>query len=117
MAKESIVYYIKLGAGIAGFAHPVKYAFRAQSENYKGLEKELGVVKAKENEAGLVFGANSPKPATVRINFEGGGSCLRFCDPGKLEAVTVGGKLNKKKVQIPGVFNDKKISTVTAVRG
>ena len=106
---KSITYYVKLGA--------VKYAFVTQDENYKGLEKELGVIKAKENERDLVFGANRPKPATVRINFEGGGSCSRFCDPTKLENVVVKGTLNRKKVQFPGLFKDRKISTVTAARG
>jgi hypothetical protein len=114
---KSIVYYIKLGSGLGGAVAPIKYAFRTQDENYKGLEKELGVIKAKESEKGLVFGANYPKPATVRINFEGGGSTTRFCDPSKLENVTYGGALNKKKVSIPGIFNNRKISSVTTVRG
>lgn len=111
------VYYIKLGSGIGGAVAPVKYAFRAPEDAYKGLESALGVIKAKENEGGLVFGANSPKPARVRINFEGGGSTERFCDPAKLEGVTIGGKLNKKKVEIAGRWRDKKISTVTSIQG
>lgn len=114
---QAVTYYIRLGSGLGGAIAPIKYAFYTSKENYKGLEKALGVVKAKENEKGLVFGANNPKPARVRINFEGGGSCIRFCDPGKLESVTYGGALNKKKVSIPGLFNNKKISRVTIVSG
>lgn len=110
-------YYIKLGAGIGGAVAPFKYAFRAPKDAYKGLLGELGVVEAKANESGLVFGANSPKPARVRINFEGGGSTTRFCDPGKLEGVTIGGKLGKKTVNISDRFRNKKISTVTAIQG
>lgn len=105
----SQVYYIKLKS--------VKYAFRAPKDAYKGLESGLGVIKAKETEDGLVFGANSPKPARVRINFEGGGATTRFCDPAKLESVTVDGKLNRKKVEIAGRWRDKKISTVTSIQG
>ena len=111
------VYYIKIGSGIGGAIVPFKYAFRAPEDAYKGLEAALGVFKAKENEGGLVYGANSPKPARVRINFEGGGSTTRFCDPGKLEGVTIGGKLNKKTVNISQRFRNKKISSVTAVQG
>jgi len=111
----STVYYIKLGQGL-GF-NDLKYAFRTPKDAYKGINRELGVIKAKEGEKGLVFGANKPKPATVRINFEGGGSTTRFCDPTKLEGVTIGGKLDKKKVEIAGRWRDKKVSSVTAVRG
>lgn len=113
----STVYYIRIGAGLGGAIAPFKYAFRAPEDAYKGLEKDLGVIKAKESEGGLVYGANSPKPARVRVNFEGGGSTTRFCDPGKLEAVTIGGKLNRKTVNISKRFRNKKISSVTAIQG
>lgn len=114
---ESTTYYIPLGSGLGGAVSPIKYAFYAPKDAYKGLETHLGVKKAKENESGLVFGANQPKPARVRINFEGGGSTTRFCDPGKVEGVTIGGKLNKKKVEIAGRWRDKKISRITSVQG
>lgn len=114
---DSTTYYIKLGAGVGGAVVPFKYAFRAPENAYKGLESQLGVVRAKEAEGGLVYGANSPKPARIRINFEGGGSTTRFCDPGKLEGVTIGGKLNRKTVNISDRFRNKKISSVTAVQG
>lgn len=114
---EYQVYFIKLGSGLGGALAPVKYAFRAPKDAYKGLEKDLGVEKAKEKESGLVFGANSPKPARVRVNFEGGGSTERFCDPSKLEGVTIGGRLNKKKVDIAGRWRNKKISSVTSIQG
>lgn len=113
---QSITYYINLGAGIANIG-AIKYAFYTQDENYKGIERQLGVIKARQNARGLIFGANAPKPARVRINFEGGGSTTRFCDPGKMESVTVGGVLNRRSVDFPGIFNRRKISTVTAVRG
>jgi hypothetical protein len=113
----STTYYIKIGSGIGGAIAPFKYAFRAPDDAYKGLETALGVVKAKEAEGGLVYGANSPKPARVRINFEGGGSTTRFCDPSKLEGATIGGKLNRKTVNISQRFRNKKISSVTCIQG
>lgn len=113
----STVYYIELGAGLGGAMAPIKYAFYAPKDSYKGLAREMGVKEAKENERGLVFGANQPKPSRVRINFEGGGSTTRFCDPGKVEAVVVGGRLNKKKVDIAGRWRNKKISRITSVQG
>lgn len=112
----STVYYIRLGAGLANIG-AVKYAFRAPENAYKGIEKELGVIKAKEKEPGLVFGANSPRPAKVRINYEGGGATTRFCDPAKLESVTIGGSLNRKTVNIADRFRNKKISSVTTITG
>lgn len=114
---EYDTYFIKLGSGLGGAVAPIKYAFYAPKDAYKGLAKDLGVEKAKQTERGLVFGANQPKPARVRINFEGGGSTTRFCDPSKVEGVTVGGKLNKKKVEIAGRWRDKKISRITTVQG
>lgn len=114
---EYDTYFIKLGSGLGGAVAPIKYAFYAPKDAYKGLTKDLGVEKAKQDESGLVFGANQPKPARVRINFEGGGSTTRFCDPAKVEGVTVGGKLNKKKVEIAGRWRDKKISRVTTIQG
>lgn len=113
----STTYYIELGAGLGGAMAPIKYAFYAPKDAYKGLASAMGVKVAKQDERGLVFGANQPKPARVRINFEGGGSTTRFCDPGKVEAVTVGGRLNKKKVEIAGRWRNKKISRITTVQG
>jgi hypothetical protein len=114
---ESTTYYIPLGSGLGGAVAPIKYAFYAPKDAYKGLLTQLGVKEAKQNESGLVFGANQPKPARVRINFEGGGSTTRFCDPAKVEGVTVGGRLNKKTVEIAGRWRNKKISRVTCVQG
>ncbi len=112
------VLFINLGAGLSGATSPVKYAWRyANDAPGKAIRDALGYKVAKENEKGLVFGANSPKPSRVRINFEGGGSTTAFCDPGKLENVTVGGALNKKKWDVKGKFFDRKISTVTSIQG
>lgn len=112
------VLYINLGSGLKGTVSPVKYAWRINNDPPSAaILKALGWVKAKEAEKGLVFGANSPKPARVRINFEGGGSTEAFCDPAKLEGVTYGGALNKKKWDVKGKFFDRKISSVTAIQG
>jgi len=114
---EYDVYYIPLGSGLGGAIAPIKYAFYAPKDSYKGLANAMNVKKAAQNERGLVFGANQPKPARVRINFEGGGSTVRFCDPSKVESVTVGGVLNKNTVEIAGRWRNKKISRITTVQG
>ena len=111
MAKSTILY-VKLGKSI-------KYGWRVTGDTLSGktIRDALGIIKAKENEQDIVMGANSPKPARVRINFEGGGSTLSFCDPAKLENVTIKGALNKKTYDIEGKFKNKKVSSVTIVQG
>lgn len=112
------VLFIKLGSGLGGAISPMKYAWRTKNKApSKGILSALGWFEAKESETGLVFGANNPKPARVRINFEGGGSTTAFCDPSKVEGVTIGGKLNKKKWNVEGRFLNRKISSVTAIQG
>jgi hypothetical protein len=116
--KKPQVVYINIGSGLKGAISPVKYAWRLpQKPPAKAIRDALGWVVAKENEKALVFGANSPKPARVRINFEGGGSTMAFCDPSKLENVTYGGALNKKKWDVAGKFFNRPISSVTAIQG
>lgn len=116
MAKSTVLY-ITLGSG-AGI-NAIKYAWRVTGDTLSGktIRAALGINVAKENEKGLVFGANFPKPARVRINFEGGGSTLSFCDPSKVENVTVNGALNKKTYDVEGRFRNRKISSVTSVQG
>jgi hypothetical protein len=108
----STVLYTKLGKVI-------KYAWRVAGDTLSGskVRAALGIIKAKEGEKDLVFGANSPKPAKVRINFEGGGSTESFCSPDKLTDVTVNGTMNKMTWDVEGKFKNKKISSVTAIQG
>lgn len=104
MAKEAKteVYVIKMGG--------VKYGFRAKSGAYKGIESELGVDKAKDTDNNVVFGSSN-KPPRVRINLANGKSAIRFCDPGKLEALITKGSLNKKKL------DGQEINSVRALQG
>ena len=112
------VLFINLGSGLGGAVAPIKYAWRTNNDApSKAIRDALGIKVAKENEKALVYGANSPKPARVRINFEGGGSTQSFCDPSKLENVTYGGAINKKKWDVKGRFFDRKISSVTSIQG
>ncbi|MBN4004747.1 hypothetical protein [Nostoc sp. LPT] len=108
MAKEakSQVYYINLG-GTVGNAGAMRFAWRGNKDAYpKAVADELGVVIAKDTDAGLMFGANSPRPAKVRIGYTDANgnskSTIRFCEPDKIGAVTTGGKLNGKKIKIAG---------------
>ncbi|MCV3215686.1 hypothetical protein OGM63_19580 [Plectonema radiosum NIES-515] len=97
------VYYINLG-GSVGNAGAIRYAWRGKKNAYKNIAAGLGVVLAKDTDKGLMFGASSPKPAVVRIGYtaaDGSSKSInRFCEPDKLNAVTTGGALNGKKVQI-----------------
>lgn len=101
MAKEAKTqpYWVKMGS--------VKYGFRVNEDAYKGVEKELGVVKAKDTDDGVVYGASN-KPPRVNINCANGRSYVRFCDPSKLEALITKGSLNKKKL------NGQEINSVRA---
>lgn len=104
MAAESKtqIYYIDLGGGLANVG-AFKYAWRARKGSYDNVESAMGVKKASDTEKGLIFGANSPKPAKVRINLVGRGSVTRFCEPDKLNSLTTGGALNGKKLKVRGV--------------
>ncbi|MEA5515533.1 hypothetical protein [Nodularia sp. UHCC 0506] len=113
MANEpkSDLWVIPLG-GTIGDAGAIQYAFRSKKDAYKNIAGDLGLKKAKDTDKGLIFGANSPKPATVRILYTKDGqsrSATRFCQPDNLNAVTTGGKLNGKKIRVNGkeynIFN------------
>jgi len=83
------IFRIKLGT--------VNYAWRAAKEAYSSVQKALGVESAKDTDNNLVFGANSPKPARVRLNLANKKSVLLFADPSKIEDLIVKGTLNGKK--------------------
>lgn len=107
MAKESKteIYYFNLG-GTVGNAGAFRWAFRVRKGTYDNIAGELGAVKAKDTDSGLLFKLDNPRPAQVRINYvDGSGqikSAVRFCEPDKLSSVTTGGKLNSKKIKIAG---------------
>jgi hypothetical protein len=99
------VYFINLG-GTVGNVGAMRFAWRGKKDAYKNIASELGVVLAKDTDSGLMFGANSPRPAEVRIGYTAADgsnrSAVRFCEPDKIGNVTTGGKLNGKKIVIGG---------------
>ena len=107
MANEpkTVIWYINLG-GSVGDIGAMRYAWRGKANSYKNIGDALGVKKAKDTDSGLMFGANSPKPAMVRISYTGANgfskTAVRFCEPDKIGDVTTGGKLNGKKIVING---------------
>lgn len=104
------IYYINLGGGLANVG-AVRYAFYARKDSYKNIGGDLGVVKARDTDRGLMFGCNSPKPVRVRLRLKNGKSIIRFCEPDKVNRVTIGGALNGKK------YNGVDIEKVTVVQG
>lgn len=95
------IYYIDLGGGLANVGS-FKYAWRAKKGAYDDIGSAMGVKAAKDTEKGLIFGANSPKPAKVRINLVNHGSIVRYCEPDKINSLTTGGAINGKKVKVAG---------------
>ncbi|MBN3907593.1 MAG: hypothetical protein HWQ35_13845 [Nostoc sp. NMS1] len=97
------VYYINLG-GSVGDIGAMKFAWRGKKDAYKNIAEGLGVKLAKDTDSGLMFGANSPRPAEVRIGYTDANgnskSAVRFCEPDKIGDVTTGGKINGKKIKI-----------------
>lgn len=108
------VYYINIGGGLANIGS-VRFAWRGKKNLYKNIADGLGVVLAKDTDKGLMFGSNHPKPAQVRISYvDSSGnarSTIRYCEPDKLNSVTLGGSLNGKKVWVAG--NEYNINQVT----
>ncbi|MCL6750067.1 hypothetical protein KBT16_03375 [Nostoc sp. CCCryo 231-06] len=106
-AKEAKtqVYYINLG-GTVGNVGAMRYAWRGKKNSYKDIGAAMGVVSAKDTDSGLMFGANSPRPALVRIGYTDASgnskSVVRFCEPDKIGNVTTGGKINGKKITVAG---------------
>lgn len=120
--QDTAVFYTNLGGGV-GNAGAVRYGWRTGEDKYDDIGTGLGVIKATDTTSGILFGANRPKPATVRINYvldQSGGdkntaSALRFCEPDKLGNVLVGAALNGKKIKIRGT--DRDISSVSLPSG
>jgi hypothetical protein len=90
----------------------VKFAWNGNKKAYPDeIAKELGVAIAKDNEPGLIFGMNKPRPARVYINVKGGStgkskagskgsshkSYLLFADPKKLGTLLIKNSLRGKK--------------------
>jgi hypothetical protein len=102
---KSQIYYINLG-GTIGNIGAMRYAWRARKNLYKNIAADLGVKEAKDAEEGLMYGANDPRPAVVRIHYTDSNgnakSVKRFCEPDKISGVTTGGGLKKKKVWVNG---------------
>ncbi|MEH2312346.1 MAG: hypothetical protein V7K35_13325 [Nostoc sp.] len=104
---KTVIWYINLG-GSVGDIGAMRYAWRGKKTSYKNIGDGLGVKQAKDTDTGLMFGANSPKPAKVRISYTDANTgasktCVRFCEPDKIGDVTTGGKINSKKIVIAGV--------------
>lgn len=116
MATESktAIFYINLGGTVAN-AGAFRYAWRAKTGSYDNIDKALGVVKAKDTDKGLIFGANRPNPTRVRINCAGSKVAYRWCEPDKVSSVTTGGTLNGKKIKINGTQYN--IDSVEQVNG
>lgn len=104
--KKTQIYYINIGGGIADVGS-FKYAWRSSKDSYKGIADSLGVKEAKDTEQGLIFGANNPRPAEIRISYTHSSgetrTVTRFCEPDKLSSVTTGGTINGKKITVSGV--------------
>lgn len=111
--KTYVVYYIDIKDSSAkGKGEGIKFAWRAPSDTYPDdVAKELGVNKAKDEDGGLIFGMNSPRPVKLRINYSSkqgsSSSALLFCDPSQLSHVLVGNSLRGK------AFRGAKITSVS----
>lgn len=107
-------HFINLGGGLANLG-AIRWGFRAPKSSYNNIAPDLGVTfVADNNNTGIVYGCNAPKPARVRITYKaanlgGGGaggtgndvarSVRRFCEYDKLNSVCFGA-LNGKKIFI-----------------
>ena len=93
-------------------ATKVKFAWKGNKEAYPDdIAKELGVAVAKDNEPGLIYGMNKPRPARVYVNIKVAGGAtksksgkssshkayLLFADPKKLAGLLVKNTLRGKK--------------------
>jgi hypothetical protein len=107
------IWTVNLGGTIADIGS-IRYGFHAPDNAYKNIGDAMGVKLRADNEQGIVFGCNRPKPAQVRITFKRSaasaiigksnrGSCVRYCEPDKIGDVTLGGVINNQKITV-GLF-------------
>lgn len=118
-------YYVNIGGSVADLG-AVKFGFRAPDYAYDDIGAGLGVVEiADNNRSGVIYGANSPRPVKVRIQFTRGGlsgigdssgSVVRFCEPDKLNDVLFG-SLNGKTVKTRDSLLGHAIDNVTIKGG
>lgn len=119
MAKKSTILYIPMGVGLGKW----KFAWRVVGDTLSGskIRAALGIKKVNAQDPkgrdNLVFGANLPTPARVRINFEGGGSTESWCAVDKLRGVTEGNNLVNKTWDVEGKFKNRVINSVTQING
>jgi hypothetical protein len=111
-------YFIKLG-GEAADIGSIKFGFRAPEPAYDNIGGALGVTKVEDNnKGGIMYGANKPRPAKVRIAYqkstEKTASAIRFCEYDKLNSVLLGGA-NALKIKIKAT--EYNINEITLVGG
>lgn len=124
MARKT--YYIEISGS--------KLAWTAEENKYKNIMGVLGIKVANNSTTGLIFGANRPRMARVRVNFESSGgvavggsantsgvtasasagsgrgsSQIVFCALDKVKAATYDNKLKGK------LSNGKKIKSASLV--
>ncbi len=90
------------GGGGSGTAPKIKFAWRGNKQAYPDeIAKALGVTVAKDNEPGLIYGMNKPRPARVYINVKLGQgksrSYIVFADPNKISSLLTRNVLRGKK--------------------
>lgn len=118
-------HFINLG-GTTGNLGAVRFGFRAPDYAYDDIAAGLGVTEvADNNNTGIVYGANNPRPVKVRLSFTRGGlsgigdssgSVIRFCEPDKLNEVLFG-SLNAKTVKTSDSIMGHAINNVTIKGG
>lgn len=105
-------YYINMTGGGSNW----KYAWNAKTEKYDNIAAGLGITATQPDEQGMVFGANNPKPAVIRLNLEdpntneAAGSQIVMCSDADFAAVKAG-SLNGLTT------NGKRITSASAIRG
>lgn len=122
--RKSQIYAVNIGGSGLIDIGALKYQFRAPEDAYNDIGDILGVKKITDVDFGVgknnrfapvkvrisyIFrAATSDIPAIIR-------STIRFCDPDKVETVTIGRKLNSKKVTVAAKAYD--INNVSVIGG
>lgn len=114
MARKT--YYIEISGS--------KLAWDAPEDKYKNIAGVLGIKVANNSTTGLIFGANRPRMARVRLNFDPGlgvtvagasvgdgcrSSQIVFCALDKVKEATYDGQLKGK------LSNGRKIKSASLV--